>query len=538
MKLLRKIAASIGVAFVVFTPLLFASPAYAQSLEEAQSALAAGQQEVVDATQNKQSADDAVTATQAVLTTATQETAAAQAEYDASAVTTTTTSSQIVAECYNRLGYNNAPPLPTASESPISVQNVQNIDFQWGGGVVLNCGRTEDVLVKFTGNLMFPVDGDYRFLAPADDGTNFNLTGMQVITDWYDKGGGGTISETYALRAGILYPFTFYFYENGGGASVRLQWLKPDGEWEVIPASAFGSSVTTTTYGEGLWDALQAKQSAHAVAKAAYESSLVVQTEALARLAAAVAAIPALEQAVTDLTPPPVPPVDPTPVTPPVDPVVPDPDPVDPVIPPVEPEPPVDPTPIDPDLGPDEEPTQPEETLPEVPEPLEPEPETNIPEPEMPVETPVETLEPPIEEPTEEPTEVMGELMETPAEELTEAQVEQLVAAAMETFETAEQGSEEYSQALEALAVAAEADDPEISEELAAIPLLGDAAMAVLDAFNDLGNVGADMSPQVREDAEKTIIAAVIAAQAAIGAVSTATSAASAAAASSVRRNS
>jgi hypothetical protein len=151
----------------------------------------------------------------------------------------------------------------------------------------------------------------------------------------------------------------------------------------------------------------------------------------------------------------------------------------------------------------------------------------------VPVEKPVETPEPP----KKEPTAVMGELMETPAEELTEAQVEQLVAAAMETFETAEQGSEEYNQALEALAVAAEADDPEISEELAAIPLLGNAAVAVLDAFNDLGNVGADMSPQVREDAEKTIIAAVIAAQAAIGAVSTATSAASAAAASSVRRN-
>jgi hypothetical protein len=130
----------------------------------------------------------------------------------------------------------------------------------------------------------------------------------------------------------------------------------------------------------------------------------------------------------------------------------------------------------------------------------------------------------------------MENLLETPVEELTEAQVEQLVEAAMETFATAEQGSEEYNQALEALAVAAQADDPEVSAELAAIPLLGDAAVAVLEAFNDLGNVGADMAPQVRETAEKTIIASVIAAQAAIGAVSTATTAASAAA-SSVRRN-
>lgn len=534
MNKLRKIAASIGVTFVAFTPLLISSPAYAQTLEEARTALAAGQQEVIDATRNKQLADEAVASTQALLTTASEEVTAAQEAYSASAVTTTTTSSAIVAECYNRLGYNNAPPLPTTSESPVSVQNVQNIDFQWGGGVVLNCQRTEDVLVKFTGNLMFPVDGDYQFYAPADDGTNFNLTGMQVITDWWDKGGGGTISDTYSLRAGILYPFTFYFYENGGGANVQLQWLKPNSEWEVIPASAFGGTSTVTTHDPELLAALESKQAALVVAQTNYDAAVAAQVAATARLVAAVAAIPVLEQAVTDLTPPPVPPVDPTPVDPsPVDPTPVDPDPVDPVEPPVDPQPPVDPTPTEPETGPVEEPTQPEENLPSVPEPVEPEPEPSTPEPETPVVTP----EPPVEEPIDEPTAVMAELLETPAEELTEAQVEELVAAAMETFATAEQGSPEYQQALEALAVAAEADDPVVPEELAAIPLLGNAAVAVLDALNDLGNVGADMSPQVREEAKKTIIASVIAAQAAIGAVSTATTAASAAAASSVRRN-
>jgi hypothetical protein len=92
----------------------------------------------------------------------------------------------------------------------------------------------------------------------------------------------------------------------------------------------------------------------------------------------------------------------------------------------------------------------------------------------------------------------------------------------MVVFETTERGSEEYKQALEALAVAAQADDPNLPEELAAIPLLGNAAGAALEVLNDLGNVGADMSPQVREESEKTIIASVIAAGAAINAVSAA----------------
>ena len=194
---------------------------------------------------------------------------------------------------------------------------------------------------------------------------------------------------------------------------------------------------------------------------------------------------------------------------------------------------------------------EPEETAEPQPTPgptLTPEPEPTLePKPEI-SETPkpLPSPEPPIEpEPQpslpEEPEEIVSELLNVDPENLTAAQVEQLVEAALETFETAEPGSEEYQQALEALAVAAEADDPELPQELAAIPLIGDVAGAALELFNNVGNIGADMSPQVREQAEKTIIASVIAAQAAIGAVQAATSAASAAASTassgSTRRN-
>jgi hypothetical protein len=94
------------------------------------------------------------------------------------------------------------------------------------------------------------------------------------------------------------------------------------------------------------------------------------------------------------------------------------------------------------------------------------------------------------------------------------------VAEALEALETAQKGSEEYLEALAALAEAAQADDPELPSELAAIPLLGDVAGAVLEVFNDLGNVGADMSPQVREQSEEVIIAAVIVGQIALTATS------------------
>jgi hypothetical protein len=137
---------------------------------------------------------------------------------------------------------------------------------------------------------------------------------------------------------------------------------------------------------------------------------------------------------------------------------------------------------------------------------------------------------PPVEEEgsKEIPAELSAEnLMEVNLEavdptELTEAQAEQLVEAALETFETAEEGSPEYEQALDALYLAAEQDDIELSPELAAIPGLAGA----VEVLNFLGNAGADMSPKVREESEKIVVTAVVAAgvavQAAAGAATSA----------------
>jgi hypothetical protein len=115
------------------------------------------------------------------------------------------------------------------------------------------------------------------------------------------------------------------------------------------------------------------------------------------------------------------------------------------------------------------------------------------------------------------------DLTEIVATDLTEAQAEALVEAALAIFETAEQGSPEYEQALDALFVAAQQDDIVLDEELAAIPLLGDALGGAVELVNFLGNAGADMSPEVREDSERVIVAAVIVGQIALMATSNAT---------------
>jgi hypothetical protein len=204
----------------------------------------------------------------------------------------------------------------------------------------------------------------------------------------------------------------------------------------------------------------------------------------------------------------------------------PTPSPVEPVEPVVPPTNPVDPTP-EPSLEP--EPVVPPEIQPEEPEQA----VTPIEEPEESVE-PSPELTPSIIEPEEEsitsaeelPADLSSEellnidLDQIEATDLSEAQVEALVEAALEVFETAEPGSEEYEQALDALFLAAEADDIVLDEALAAIPLLGDVLGGATELVNFLGNAGADMSPEVREDSEKVVVTAIVAVQAALSAVS------------------
>ena len=188
-------------------------------------------------------------------------------------------------------------------------------------------------------------------------------------------------------------------------------------------------------------------------------------------------------------TPTPEPTIDPAPPV-----IIPEP----PIVP--EPEPSIEPTPepiVDPTPEPSAEPT------PEVtPEPIvEPSPEPVAPaEPKLPVD--IKTVDP---------------------ESLSDDEIEELVAAADAILATAEQGSPEYQEALQALAVAAIADDPQLPEALSGVP----GAEQVLEAFNALGNVGADMAPAVREEADKTVIASVIATGAAVSASMSAATAAS-----------
>ena len=97
--------------------------------------------------------------------------------------------------------------------------------------------------------------------------------------------------------------------------------------------------------------------------------------------------------------------------------------------------------------------------------------------------------------------------------ELTPAQADQLVEAALQTFETATEGSPEYEQALDALYLAAQQDDIVVDESIANIPGVGQAAVAIANVLNAVGNIGADISPKQRKKAQTLVVTTLVVGQ-------------------------
>jgi len=150
------------------------------------------------------------------------------------------------------------------------------------------------------------------------------------------------------------------------------------------------------------------------------------------------------------------------------------------------------------------------------PAPPTPEPAPVAPEPAPeppPAPKPTVAPEPPVKAPEPPQPEVTLDLKTVDPATISPVQQAAITQQAIAVLDTAVQGSPAYEQALEALAVVAEADDPELPAELAAIPLIGNVAGAVMDTFNAVGNIGADISPKERKKGQQVVVGTVIVGQ-------------------------
>ena len=124
----------------------------------------------------------------------------------------------------------------------LSTGTVSTINYQWGGGAVLNSNRAEGVIVRFYGFINLATAGTYYFGGQADDGIQIKVNNTSVVNSWIESGGAFRSGSIY-LAAGT-YPIELMYYENGGGAMVNLQWYDLNGVWQIVPSSMLATDST------------------------------------------------------------------------------------------------------------------------------------------------------------------------------------------------------------------------------------------------------------------------------------------------------
>lgn len=123
----------------------------------------------------------------------------------------------------------------------LSTGVMSSVNYDWGGGYVLNSGRVDGVIVHVTGYYKVDTTGAYTFGINSDDGTILNINGSTVVNYWGEQGPTlryGTIN----LTAGTIVPVEIWYYENGGGAVLQFYWY--NNGWYIVPTSNIATDST------------------------------------------------------------------------------------------------------------------------------------------------------------------------------------------------------------------------------------------------------------------------------------------------------
>jgi len=115
-----------------------------------------------------------------------------------------------------------------------------SINFDWGTGApgVGNIG-VDNFSVRWSGSIRAPVTGSYIFQTISDDGVRLWVNGQQIINNWTDHSVTTNNSTSIVLTSGQSYTIVMEFYENGGSAVAKLNWLVPGyGTYSAISTQA------------------------------------------------------------------------------------------------------------------------------------------------------------------------------------------------------------------------------------------------------------------------------------------------------------
>ena len=166
--------------------------------------------------------------------------------------------------------YNIAPPFG-CNVTPAAMGPHQTINFDFGSGGP--AGLSEDFQIKWVGYIKQTHHWTPQFRICSDDGMVVKINNLTVIDEWTDRGGQCGEPNGFYMDSNDWVPIEVWFYENGGGASGRLEWNTGNG-WAVVPNSVLSTAIPPVNPN------LAPAQTAQATAQSEYNTALTAYTSA------------------------------------------------------------------------------------------------------------------------------------------------------------------------------------------------------------------------------------------------------------------
>ena len=103
-----------------------------------------------------------------------------------------------------------------------------SVNFNWGSAPPANTSGAGNYSVRWTGQVLAPESGAYRFSTRTSDGVRLWVNGVPVIDDWNDHATRlWNDSPEILLMAGQKYSLKMEYYHHAHPATARLDWYLP-----------------------------------------------------------------------------------------------------------------------------------------------------------------------------------------------------------------------------------------------------------------------------------------------------------------------
>jgi beta-glucosidase len=122
------------------------------------------------------------------------------------------------------------------SGDPVLTRVDPAVNFEWNNISPAPGVPAQNYSVRWTGELVPPVDGDYRLGIDTDGGSRLFLDGKKIIDDWAPHGE-RTMTTLAHLQAGHAYPIRMEYFHHSWESTARLLWLPPNLIQEAVDAA-------------------------------------------------------------------------------------------------------------------------------------------------------------------------------------------------------------------------------------------------------------------------------------------------------------